>query len=191
MNKTLRRGDVPVKSRRQPDPTNMKLFCTAAILALTVSVQAGQPIAPPSKEVKAVIFNPYEKGNHEFQAGLGVYFSLNDGGKKRPSLTDLDLNLRLGWMLTSPAGDGCFRGNWEFLLEAFGAAVVEGPGDVIAGGTLLLRYNFVQPDAKWVPYFQIGVGGVYNDVYKSHPQRLLGQAFEFNLQAGLGVRYMI
>lgn len=168
----------------------MKLACAAAVLSIAIpAAYAGQQVAPPGKESKAVIFDPFEKGNKEFQAGLGMYFSLNSGGEKRPTLNDLDLNLRLGWMLTSPAGDGAFRGNFELLGELFGAAVVEGPGDVILGGTVLLRYNFVQPDSKFVPYFQIGVGGVYNDIYKSHPQRLVGQSFEFNLQAGFGARY--
>ena len=48
----------------------------------------------------------------------------------------------------------------------------------------------MQPDSKWVPYFQIGVGGVYNDIYKEHPQRLIGEAFEFNLQGAFGLRYL-
>ena len=31
---------------------------------------------------------------------------------------------------------------------------------------------------------------LYNDIYTDRSQRLLGQAFEFNLQAGLGARWL-
>ena len=54
-----------------------------------------------------------------------------------------------------------------------------------------MRYNFIQPNARLVPYFQIGGGGLYIDSYKDQSQRLIGQAFEFNLQAALGLRYLI
>jgi lipid A 3-O-deacylase len=168
----------------------MKLLCTLAVLSLAApALYAGHEVVSPGKETKAVIFDPFEKGNHEFQLGVSYNFSFNTGTDIRPDVDDVDLHLRMGWMLTSPAGSGCFRGNWEFLAEVFGGGIVEGPGDVIAGLTLLFRYNFVQPDAKWVPYFQLGVGGVYTDI-DDPVQRLIGQDFSFNLQAGLGVRYM-
>jgi lipid A 3-O-deacylase len=169
----------------------MKFVFAAALLSLAApALYAGQELAAPSKESKAVIFDPFEKGNHEFQLGVSYNFSFNTGTDIRPDVGDADLHLRMGWMLTSPAGDGCFRGNWEFLAEVFGGAVVDGPGDVIAGLTFLLRYNFVQPDSKWVPYFQIGVGGAYSDISDDPVQRLVGSDFSFNLQAGLGIRYM-
>lgn len=173
--------------------TSTKFLSAAALLSLAVgAVQAGQPVVQDGKTSKNVVeFSPFEKGNKEFQLGIGYNFSLNGGSDKRPDTQDLDLHLRLGWMLTSPAGDGFCRGNWELLAEAFGAAITEGPGDVIFGGTVLLRYNFVQPDAKWVPYFQIGAGGVYSDISDDPVQRQIGQDFSFNLQAALGVRYML
>jgi len=56
---------------------------------------------------------------------------------------------------------------------------------------VVLRYNFVQPDSKWVPYVQIGGGAVYNDIYKDRSQRLTGQAWEIQASAAIGVRYLL
>ena len=161
----------------------------AALQLTSTAVLAGHDMKADKEPVP--VSTPFDKGRMEFQIGAGAFSSFGSFSDKRPHLVDVDVALRLGWMLNTPSGDGFFRGNCEFLVEAFGAAVVEGPGDGFGGLTLLLRYNFVQPDSRCVPYFQIGAGGVYNDVYKETPQRLMGRAFEFNLQAGFGVRCFV
>jgi lipid A 3-O-deacylase len=161
------------------------LVSTAISLCIPVwTCQAGQPIE--SKQVVSSAF-PFEKGDHEFQALLGAFYSFNHS----PSMGYAIGSVRLGWMLSTPSGEGFCRGNTEFLLEAFGGGIFEGPGSYLAGGTLLLRYNFVQPESKWVPYFQIGAGGLYSDASKDQNQRLIGSEFEFNLQGGLGLRYFV
>ncbi|MCU1500396.1 MAG: ompW [Acidimicrobiales bacterium] len=170
--------------------SSLKPFILCALFAA-----AAAPAARAGKEVvdaktEAAIFSPFDRGTREFQASAGAFFSLNNRNEKRPTIDDVDVSLRLGWMLNTPSGDGFFRGNFEFLAEVFGAAIIDGPGDGIGGATLLLRYNFVQPAARWVPYFQIGAGGVYSNIYEDHQQRLIGRAVEFNLQAGFGLRYL-
>ena len=176
-----------------PRLTTMKLAWTAFTFALTAtSVFAGHELTAPGKETKAVVEpSPFEKGRHEFQLGLGYNFAINSDTATRPDIQDLNLYARYGWMLTSPSGGGIFRGNLELLAELFVGGVTSGPGDIMAGASLLLRYNFVQENSKWVPYFQIGVGGVYSDIYEDKVQRLVGQAIEFNLQGGFGLRYLI
>jgi hypothetical protein len=54
-----------------------------------------------------------------------------------------------------------------------------------------LRYNFVQPDCRLIPYLQGGGGFIYNDAYRDKTQRALGQAGEFYLQANAGLHYMV
>jgi hypothetical protein len=135
--------------------------------------------------------SPFDKGAMEFQALAGAYFSIEIDSSERPTLNHSLANLRLGWMLNDPRGSGNLRGNYEVLVEGFFGNVFEGPGDYLGGGTLQLRYNFVQPGAKWVPYAQLGVGGFYSDISQDLSQTLIGQRWEFNLQAAVGVRYML
>jgi hypothetical protein len=157
------------------------------LLSTTPLLHAGQEVYTEAKGVAPTDEFPFEKGNFELQVLAGSFFSINHS----PDLDYAVGTIRAGWMLNSPSGSGVLRGNVEFLIEAFGAAVIEGPGDVMAGGTLILRYNFVQPEATVVPYFQIGGGGLYNDIHEDQSQRLIGSAFEFNLQASLGVRWFL
>ena len=154
---------------------------------LPLSMQAGQPV----KEV-APVYSPFDKGNMELQIGTGAFFSIKtNGSATKPDIADVDVSLNVGWMLNTPSGDAWYSGNFEFLIEAFGGVIVDGPGDGLGGLALRLRYNFVQPGAKLVPYFQIGAGGVYSDISDDPVQRLVGQEFEFNLQAAVGLRYFI
>ncbi len=154
------------------------------------AIQAGEPAHKDfSKSVVSEF--PFEKGDWEFQALGGAYFGLEDGTKKRPNIGDAGANFRLGRMLNSPAGSSWFRGNYELLLEAFASGVFQNSNGVFSGATLIARRNFVQPNARLVPYFQIGAGGLYNDVYKDKTQRVIGSEFEFNLQGSLGLRFML
>lgn len=136
---------------------------------------------------------PFVKGAKEFQFMAGPIISFTRDPYRRPSINYISEDLRFGWMLSTPAAnsDSWLRGNAELLLEAFGGEVYQGPGSYLAGGTVLLRYNFVQPNTRLYPYGQIGVGALSNDIYKNHNQDLIGQDFEFNLQAAIGVQYLL
>ena len=160
-----------------------KKTATALTIALsfTGTLFAGAPMG------KEPIFDPFAKGMHELQIQAGSYFEFSH----EPKINFADVAVRYGVMLTSPEGDGCLRGNFEFLGEAFGAVIFQGPGDGIAGLTLMLRYNFVQPSAKLVPYFQIGAGGAWNNAHNDASQRILGSQFTFNLQSAIGLRYFL
>ena len=91
-------------------------------------------------------------------------------------------------MLGDVKGDGWWRGNFELAGEAFGSAIFDGDGSYISGGTLWLRYNFVPPNSPGlVPFAEAGAGAVSTDIDHS----ILGQPFNFNLDLGAGVRYLI
>ena len=155
---------------------------------LAACAQAGSEIAPPPDSPARALF---DHGSHELQIGIGWNHSTASGGPLRPVVDDVAGALRLGWMLNSPGGTGFFRGNCEFLIEAVAGGIVEGAGSVLAGGTLILRYNFIKDSARWLPYIQAGLGAVYADAYRQRPQRLLGEGFEFTMQGEIGVRYLI
>jgi len=75
--------------------------------------------------------------------------------------------------------------------ELFAGPVTKGQDGYLAGGSLLWRYNFIQPGARLIPYLQLGAGALGNDVFVDRAQREIGGAFEFDLQADLGLKYLI
>lgn len=130
---------------------------------------------------------PLQKGQREFTVNSGVMFSpfaVTDG---RPTVNYTLTAVQIGYVLNEPSGPGVLRGNFEIAGEAFAGGVFEGRGDYIAGGTLWLRYNFLPPGSRWAPFAQIGGGICSADV----DRRLQGQNFNFNLEAGVGLRYLL
>ncbi len=165
-------------------------FIALSILAVSTIpfAHAGHQVVEAKQTVD--VRGPFDRGSSEFQIGAGAYFSVNNSSRQRPELNTVDGAARLGWMLFDPSGTNFLRGNLELMVEVAGGGIVSGPGNVLTDVALLFRYNFVQPGAKFVPYIQLGGGGSYNDAYHDQEQRLLGQAFEFNLQSAIGVRYL-
>jgi len=167
----------------------MKLPLTVfSSLLLTMAAVAG-PVSVDTKGValQQDIWSRFDKGNIEIQGLTGAYFSFDDEGT---TLNQSMSAYRLGIMLNDVSGSGFFRGNSELLLDISGGKIFNGPGDYILGGGLQLRYNFVQPDSRWVPYVQVGAGAVYNNVYEED-QPLIGKSVEGSFQGALGVRYLI
>jgi hypothetical protein len=166
------------------------LFATACMsLASAPTVQAG----PVTSNVATEAWTPFAKGNTELELLGGAYGGLSSTDTpKRPDFGFALGSLRYGWMLNDPSGDGLLRGNWEFLLGAFGGPVFEGPGSYHFGADLNLRYNFVQPGATVIPFFQISAGGDYSDVSSDDAvQDYLGTEWNYALGATLGVRWML
>jgi hypothetical protein len=126
------------------------------------------------------------------QLVTGSLFSTRFPNGHSHTLDYWQTNLRLGCALNQPGpANSIFRGNFEVLLEVTGSYIYKGSGDYLVGLTALLRYNFVRPDARFVPYVQGGAGVVYTDVYKDESQDAVGQSIEFTPQASLGFRYLI
>jgi lipid A 3-O-deacylase len=161
-----------------------------SILALT-AVEAGAPEPVPTPELRDQQANPFAKGSKEFQDLTGGFRSFKTKDSDRPSIDYVINSVRLGIMLNDPYDAGLFSGNFELLGELFGGGIVQGPGDVLTGATLVFRYNFVQPNARIIPYFQLGGGGVYTDVGEKESRGIISLPVEFNLQGTAGLRYML
>lgn len=172
----------------------MKTFFSAGILLLlTLVLRAGEPAAPQLSPQPTTPESEFAKGSYEFQNVTGAFrfFEWNEGTNNRPSVDYAIDSVRLGIMLNNPYDLGLLSGNFEFLGELFGGGIVQGPGDVLTGATLVFRYNFIQPNSRIVPYFQIGAGGVYTNITEKDSLGLISLPVEFNLQSLVGVRYLL
>lgn len=130
------------------------------------------------------------KGTLDMQWVSGPLFSSTVFAHGTPTTNSWQNSIRLGWILNNPMPKpSLLRGNFEALLEISHALIYQGPGTFWAGITALIRYNFVPPNSKWIPYVQAGAGVVYTDAYKDYSQDAIGEAIEFTPQASLGIRY--
>ena len=152
------------------------------LAAASGSTEEGQPAEMSPTE------SLFAGGRYEAAVTSGVLFSPFGPSRLRPTIDYTLSALQFGYMLGGVHGDGWWRGNFEVVGEAFGGRIFEGQGSYLAGGTAWLRYNFVPRNTSWlVPYLQGGVGAESIDV----DREIVGQAFNFNVSAGAGLRYFI
>ncbi|RBP35684.1 lipid A 3-O-deacylase PagL [Roseimicrobium gellanilyticum] len=190
-------GSSNPASRMRPYTTRLSLLLalSSASLLLTAQVVCAGTTAYSSKQVQQRVetFDPYRKGVTEVELSAGHFWSVGTKGTvRRPDTEWIMGSARFGWMLNDASGSGPFRGNWEFLVGAFGDYFYDGPGNYFVGADLNLRYNFVQPNATVVPFIQIGAGGAYGDWADEAPEQgLVGTDWNWELQGALGVRWML
>jgi lipid A 3-O-deacylase len=172
-----------------------KLLATTlvALLSLLPAARAGEIVVEPSKGVVPTDEFPFKQGVVEIEFNGGGFQSIGTKGTpERPNMGFGIAEIRAGYMLTNTIGSGLLRGNVEILGEIFGGGIYDGPGSDLVGFDAFLRYNFVQPNAKLVPFFQAGGGGVYSDAAQADKiQRLIGSDMSFSLEAEIGARYFI
>ena len=95
--------------------------------------------------------------------------------------------LSVRYQFTDPVGPSLLRGTLEGSAAVVGSAIVRGPESYFVGFALGLRYYFIQPEARLVPYIELrgGPGQVDSQGYR-HAQQ---QDLAFTYLLGLGVRY--
>lgn len=174
--------------------TLLKIGVFAAVLLMARGVQAGPPPAPTKDPVmQGGDTDPiFHRHAFELQFMGGALFSLQKTDYLRPNIDYAPIIFRLGYMADTIYGRSFLRGNDEIMFEAMGAPIFTGPGNGLGGFSLIYRRNFLSaPGARVVPYLQGGGGGIYTDAYHERAQRALGAPFEFDLQAGTGVRFRL
>ncbi|MBA4146607.1 MAG: acyloxyacyl hydrolase [Verrucomicrobia bacterium] len=163
-------------------------FLGAVVLLLwggTGFIQAQDSITAPDITYKTS--DAFRPGTYEVTAGAAVYFSPFVATHNRPTFNYAVAVVDVGYMLTEIREWGVARGNLEVLGEVFAGGVFVGHGNYLAGLTAWLRYNFVQPDWKVVPYAQLGWGVSAMDF----DQKYFGQVFSFNMGTAFGFRYFL
>lgn len=164
----------------------------AIVLFLPPMAGAGYACAMELSAGDAAFDSPFKKGQVALQLASGLLFSPTMLAKRSSVMDYWQTNLRLSKMLTEPGPKKwLLRGNLEEIVELTYSHIYKGAGNAMGGFTGLLRYDFIQPDARCVPYFQAGVGVVLNDAYHEGNQLDIGQAVEFTPQASAGLHFML
>ncbi len=151
----------------------------------TPSVRAAEP-TDSSPIWEAGVGEGFKKGAMEF--GLAAGPGLGMAVLTSPQAHDWVLGTaQIGWMISRTlAPEHWYRGNFEFLVEGFGAWQYR-PDDAYAvGAAPMLRYNLAAGH-RWVPFVDFGAGVTATDIRNGD----LSTTFEFNLQSGVGVHYFL
>jgi hypothetical protein len=120
----------------------------------------------------------------------GVPFGVSSTGRNRVNYVPLSLRLGYEWPeLWFP--DTFVQGTFEALFEYDTLIITRAFGNYFTGPSMLLRYNYIQPQCLLVPYLQGGAGIVFTDAYREPVQRLIGRWQEFLLQLAVGVRFQV
>jgi lipid A 3-O-deacylase len=145
---------------------------------------------------KAVVTGPTQSedfitgGQGELIISDGFYSMAAWPKSRSPLYSFNETDLQLGYMLPV-IGGSFYRGNLEGLADLFLWESTRTHTGILGGGALGLRYNFVQPGWRLVPYIGASLGLSGNDLYVQQSQNIIGGPFEFVLQANVGVRYFI
>ncbi len=96
----------------------------------------------------------------------------------------------LRWQMNDVGGPWIFRGNWDLTLSGTFTAIPRGPETRYWAYDTGIRRNFVRPNLRIAPYFdlRLGLGGIDAKGPKGvfYAQ---GQDFTFTFMLGSGVRY--
>jgi hypothetical protein len=171
--------------KRTPKLAMSRLVPLLALAASSV-VATTQSSVAASDETFSVDDN-FRHGWHEATVGSAVYFSDVIRRFDHPDVNYWAGYAQLAYTMTSPGGEGFFRGSFQLAPEVFGAGIFHGPGSYVAGATIWFRYNFVQPGWRFVPYVAGGGGGTFLDI----PHQFDGKDFNFNLDLAAGARYFV
>jgi Lipid A 3-O-deacylase (PagL) len=89
------------------------------------------------------------------------------------------------YRLTDTAGPLFLRGNLECGIGPIGTAIVNGPESYFVGAAGGFRYNFVQPGARLIPYFELRGGIGKSDARKIYKSMQSDATLSYLLGAGL------
>jgi len=96
----------------------------------------------------------------------------------------------LRWHMNDVGGPGILRGYWDLTLSGVFTAFPRGPETRYLAYDTGIRRNFVRPNWRIVPYFdlRLGLGNIDAKGPKGVPY-VQGQDFTFTFMLGSGVRY--
>ncbi|MEM6823166.1 MAG: acyloxyacyl hydrolase [Verrucomicrobiota bacterium] len=176
------------------------LIILSALILFATQIRAQQVASEPSNpdyrtaaQTRDLVKDPlFQRNRITLQLTAGALASHVGIGPETDTFNYTMTNLRLGWMLNTPAmSSHPLDGNVEFIFELSASGIFEGAGNYLVGPTALIRYNFVQPNWVVTPYIQVGAGLTFTDASDDQSQRAIGQELEFTPQASIGLKYQV
>ena len=137
------------------------------------------PVATVAEEFNAPRF--------EFALESGYLFGAINPPADYQILTEF-VTARVRW--GAIRGDNWLRGYNQVYFSAMAEPILKGIENHYFGFNLGMRYNFVRPGGRLVPYFSGGVGGGWIDSHPDIPGGQ-GQDFTFNILSAVGVSYSV
>jgi len=157
--------------------------CFACVVLLACSQTFGG-IEQPRVATATEELNPQR---FEFAIESGYLFgAINPPASYEIGAEFLTARIRWGVM----QGDTWLRGYNQFYISAIAEPIFRGIENHYFGLNLGMRYNFVRPGSRFVPYFSGGLGLGWID---SHPEIPGGQGqdFTFNILSAGGISYIV
>jgi lipid A 3-O-deacylase len=161
----------------------MKLFGAVSLLGLISSLAFGGASESGVEAVTSEL-NPQR---FEFAVESGYLFgAINPPADYQIGAEFLTARIRWGVVRS----DSWLRGYNQFYISGIIEPIFSGIENHYFGFNLGMRYNFVRPGSRLVPYFSGGVGAGWID---SHPEVHGGQGqdFTFNILSAAGVSYIV
>jgi opacity protein-like surface antigen len=161
----------------------MKLFRAVSLLALISSLAFGGASESGVETVTSEL-NPR---SFELAIESGYLFgAINPPADYRIGAEFVTARVRWGVVQS----DTWLRGYNQFYFSGIAEPIFRGIENHYFGFNLGMRYNFVRPGSRLVPYFSGGVGAGWID---SHPEVPGGQGqdFTFNILSAAGVSYIL
>jgi len=162
----------------------MKMLCALSACALlAVYSQAFGGVEQPSVTTVTEELNPQR---FEFALESGYLFGAINPPADYQILAEF-LTARIRWGVVQ---HGWLRGYNQFYFSAVAEPILRGIENHYFGFNFGMRYNFVRPGSRLVPYFSGGVGAGGID---SHPEIPGGQGqdFTFNILSAAGISYSV
>ena len=163
----------------------MKPLCALAACAIVLVYSQGFGGTEPSPAAgTAEELNPQR---FEFALESGYLFgAINPPQDYQVGAEFLTARLRCGVVQR----DIWLRGYNQFYISAIAEPIFRGIENHYFGLNLGMRYNFVRPGSRFVPYFSGGLGLGWID---SHPEVPGGQGqdFTFNILSAAGISYLV
>src|SRR6266852_5462954 len=176
-----KRRSIAIQPTAPMIPRLMKIFCIALLVGTLFAAQRG------FAGVESVATEPFDAPRFELAAESAYLFGFINSPHSYEIGAEF-LTARIRWGVRQ--SDGWLRGYNQFYISAIAEPIFRGIENHYFGLNLGMRYNFVRPGSRFIPYFSGGLGLGW---IGSHPEVPGGQGqdFTFNILSAAGISYLV